>query len=78
MLAEEEIMQQLMTVTEFIRSEPAIKSEQRAYQMIRAGLLPSVRIGRRIYVDPAQWETFKASGGKSLPGGWRKEPKEAA
>lgn len=41
-------MQQLQTVTEFLRSEPVIKSEQRAYQMIREGLLPSVRIGRRI------------------------------
>lgn len=71
-------MQQLQTVTEFVRSEPAIKSEQRAYQMIREGLLPSVRIGRRIYVDPAQWQTFKAGGGKALPGGWRREPEAGA
>ena len=69
-------MQQLQTVTEFIRSEPAIKSEQRAYQMIREGLLPSVRIGRRIFVDPAQWETFKTGGGRALAGGWRRQSPE--
>ena len=68
----------LLSVMDFVRAEPAITSQQRAYQMIREGLLPIVRIGRRIYIDPVQWETFKASGGKAFAGGWRREGPEAA
>jgi hypothetical protein len=44
--------------------------------MVRAGILPSgvvVRLGRLIRVDPSRLEDFIASGGKTLPGGWRKE-----
>ena len=69
--------QPLQTVTEFIRAEPGIRSEARAYQMIRANLLPHVRLGRRIYIDPIQWEEFKRNGGKGLAGGWRREAPDA-
>jgi hypothetical protein len=65
--------QPLMTIPEFARSEPAIKSDQIAYMMIRNGLIPTVRIGRKIFVDPEQWAAFKASGGQAYPGGWRKK-----
>ena len=63
----------LQTVTDFIRQEPGIRSEARAYQMIRAGLLPVVRLGRRLYIDPEQWAEFRRNGGKGLAGGWRRE-----
>ena len=35
----------------------------RAYEMIRLGLLPSVRLGRQVRVDPTQLEEFIAAGG---------------
>lgn len=62
----------LLTISEFVRSEPAIKTDQSAYQMARAGLLPIVRIGRKIFVDPAAWEEFKRAGGRALAFGWRR------
>ena len=48
-------------------------TEQRWYQMGRTGLVLVVRLGRRVMVDPQQIEAWIASGGKSLPGGWRRE-----
>ena len=54
----------LMTIPDFVRLETAIKSEARAYQMIKEDLIPVTRIGRRVYIDPVRWEQFKRSGGK--------------
>ncbi len=48
-------------------------SPQRTYEMAREGLLPVIRLGRQIRVDPMQLEQFLAEGGKSLPGGWKME-----
>jgi excisionase family DNA binding protein len=47
-------------------------SYARAADLARAGLLPVVRLGRQVRVDPQQLETFIAHGGKNLPGGWRR------
>jgi len=41
-------------------------STQRAYELIRLGLLPSVRLGRQIRVDPIELEKFIVNGGKEL------------
>jgi hypothetical protein len=52
-------------------------TEQRAYQVVREGLLPQgvvVRLGRQIRIDPERLENFIRDGGKSLPGGWKKGP----
>lgn len=68
---------QLLTVTGFVRAEPAISSDQSAYRAIREGTLPPgvvVRLGRRIFIDWAAWLAFKSRGGRALPGGWRREP----
>jgi hypothetical protein len=70
-------MEQLQAVADLLRSEPAVRSKQRVYQLIREGLLPSVRIGHRIFVDAARWREFRRSGSKALAGGWRREPVEA-
>ncbi|CAN5680078.1 hypothetical protein BH23GEM6_BH23GEM6_04470 [soil metagenome] len=43
------------------------------YRMGRDGLLPVVRLGRRMKVDPAKLENWIDAGGQALPGGWRKE-----
>ena len=51
-------------------------SEARIYSACRAGLLPHVRFGRRIFFPPKQLIAWAEGGGKSYPGGWRKEPVE--
>ncbi|MDQ3556750.1 MAG: helix-turn-helix domain-containing protein [Gemmatimonadota bacterium] len=51
-------------------------SDQRAYELVRTGMLPAIRVGRQIRVAPAALEEWIGSGGSVLPGGWRKEPSE--
>lgn len=45
----------------------------RAAELAREGVIPVVRLGRQVRVDPDQLTEFISSGGKALPGGWRKE-----
>jgi hypothetical protein len=35
-------------------------------RLMRLGLVPSVRLGRRVFIDRVQFETFIRSGGRSL------------
>ena len=53
-------------------------SYSRAGQLAREKILPTVRLGRQYRVDPDQLAQFIASGGRALPGGWRREPGGAA
>jgi excisionase family DNA binding protein len=39
----------------------------RVYEMARRGLLPVVRMGRQVRVDPEQLETWIEAGGQPLP-----------
>ena len=39
----------------------------RVYEMARRGILPVVRMGRQLRVDPEQLEGWIAAGGQSLP-----------
>ena len=48
-------------------------SQGRCYELIRKGLLPAVRLGRQLRVDPEQLDAWVRHGGSSLPGGWRQE-----
>lgn len=48
-------------------------SRARAYSMARAGILPSVRIGRSVMFDRLAIERFIAEKGSSWAHGWRKE-----
>jgi hypothetical protein len=41
--------------------------------MIRRGILPGVRLGRQVRIDPEALAAFIETGGKALPGGWRRE-----
>lgn len=68
----------LLSVTEFSRLEPAIGGPAAIYRLIREGLIPTFRLGRRVFIDLPAWQAFRASGGKALPGGWRREPREVA
>lgn len=49
-------------------------SRARVHELIRQGILPSVRLGRQVRVDQAELRRWTRSGGRPLPGGWRKEP----
>ena len=49
-------------------------TKPRAYELLRQRIVPSVRLGRQVRVDEDQLRKFIASGGRSLPGGWRQQP----
>ena len=51
-------------------------SEARVYELVREEILPGVRLGRSVRVSKSELERFVAAGGKSLRGGWRREPAE--
>ncbi len=48
-------------------------SEDRVYQLVRENILPHVRLGRQVRFSTDALTNFIASGGKTWPGGWRKE-----
>jgi putative molybdopterin biosynthesis protein len=45
----------------------------RCYELAREGLIPTVRLGRQLRVDPQALDEWIRRGGKALPGGWRKD-----
>ena len=64
----------LVTIPQFRLLEPAFSSEQSVYSAVReVPGFPSVRIGRRVFIDMERWQEFKRNGGAALPGGWRRE-----
>ena len=51
-------------------------SEQRAYEMVRVGIIPpgvAVRLGRQVRFAEDELRQWIAAGGQALPGGWRRE-----
>lgn len=48
-------------------------SVQEVYRTAREGLIPAVRIGRRLRFDPDRLARWIEAGGQALPGGWRRE-----
>ena len=48
-------------------------SYARGAALAREGILPVVRLGRQLRVDPQRLSRFVEEGGKALPGGWRRE-----
>lgn len=42
------------------------------YDLAKQGILPVVRVGRRVRICPDQLSEFIKAGGKALPGGWRR------
>ena len=45
----------------------------KAPELARQGVLPVVRLGRQVRVCPKRLAAFIASGGRALPGGWRRQ-----
>jgi predicted DNA-binding transcriptional regulator AlpA len=51
-----------------------LSSAARVYELARRGLLPGVvRLGRQVRFDRRKVLEFVDRGGRSLPGGWRRE-----
>jgi excisionase family DNA binding protein len=44
---------------------------QRAYDLVRQGLVPAVRVGRQLRVDRLALRTWIDTGGRALSDGWR-------
>ena len=70
----------LITAETMTKVEPeAFPTEAAVYNAARTVPgFPVVRLGRRVLIDLAGWQEFKRRGGQALPGGWRKEPRDAA
>lgn len=64
-------MKQLLTMSQ--AAEILGVREPKIYIMAREGLLPVVRLGRQLRIDPDKLEQWIESGGQSFDGGWRKE-----
>ena len=62
--------------TELLSLKDACKilnvSYARGATLARDGMLPVVRLGRQLRVDPQRFSRFVEEGGKALPGGWRR------
>lgn len=61
----------LLTIPEV--SELLRIPRQRAYEVARLGLLPTVKIGRQVRVDEDKLRKWVDGGGQPLPGGWKRE-----
>jgi len=59
----------LLRITEVARILD--QHETRVYQMIRAGLLPAVHLGRQVRIDELALEKWIENGGQQLPGKWK-------
>lgn len=64
-------MSSLLTVDQV--AKVLLVGKQRVYALCRLGILPHIRLGRSVRFDASQLESFMNSGGRSFPGGWRKD-----
>ena len=51
-------------------------SRSRTAALVRMGILPAVRLGRQIRIDPNKSQAFIEQGGQPLPGGWKRRTDE--
>ncbi len=49
------------------------ESREWVYMAAREGIIPSVRLGRKVKFSEKAINEFIENGGKALPGGWRRE-----
>ena len=64
-------MSALLTVDQV--AKVLLVGKQRVYELCRLGILPHIRLGRSLRFEASQIEAFISSGGRSFPGGWRKD-----
>jgi len=48
------------------------ESRDWTYKVAREGIIPSVRVGRKVKFSEKAINEFIESGGKALPGGWKR------
>lgn len=63
-------MRRLLTAAE--AAEILAVTPARVYELVRQDVLPHVRLGRQVRIDPDRLEEWIAAGGQALPGGWRR------
>jgi hypothetical protein len=63
--------QKLLTLKQVTAVFPV--SYARVSAAAREGILPVVRLGRQVFVDPERLKEFIDGGGRAYPGGWRRE-----
>lgn len=63
-------MERLLTVKE--TADILNARVMQVYAWISEGILPAVRLGRKIRICPESLRKFVEDGGKSYDGGWRK------
>jgi len=51
---------------------------QTGYALAREKILPVVRVGRNIRIDPDKLKEWIDQGGKGFAGGWKKEKEDTA
>lgn len=47
--------------------------EDRVYALAREGIIPVIRIGRQLRVDPDKLQEWLDNGGQGYAGGWKRE-----
>lgn len=52
-------------------------TKPQVWKLCRQGIVPHVRLGRKIMFCPTTLEDWIAAGGQALPGGWRREERPA-
>ncbi len=45
----------------------------RVYSLARQNMIPTIRLGRQLRFDRKALDEFIQSGGRALPGGWKRE-----
>jgi excisionase family DNA binding protein len=45
----------------------------RVYELARENIIPVVRLGRQLRIDPDELDKFIKNGGQALSGGWRRK-----
>src|SRR5690348_12802126 len=53
------------------------RSKRKVFQLVRSGVLPALRVGRRVYFRRSALRSWIDGGGKPLSGGWRAMPTTA-
>lgn len=69
-------MRRLLTAAE--AAEILAVTPARVYELVRQDVLPHVRLGRQVRIDPDRLEAWIAAGGQALPGGWRRAAEDDA
>lgn len=64
-------MTKLLTASKV--AEQLDESVEWVYRAAREGIIPSVRLGRKVKFSEEAINEFIRNGGKALPGGWRRE-----